>query len=138
MLEPALSHFDLQPSYLTRPFWDAAKAGRLIFQRCSGCAKPFFRPEVACPHCFSRAWAWEESSGRGTLYSFSVSHRAPTPAFTAPFIFAAVDLDEGWSMFSHLVGLELDDARIGMPLQVVFHKVSDDMTLPLFKPAFRI
>ncbi|HET6971874.1 MAG TPA: Zn-ribbon domain-containing OB-fold protein [Phenylobacterium sp.] len=135
MLQPPLSHFDLQPSYLTRPFWDAAKEGRLVFQRCGACGKPFFRPEVACPHCFSQSWAWEESAGRGTLYSFSVSHRPPTPAFTAPFIFASVDLDEGWSMFSNLVGLGVDDPRIGMALQVSFHRLSEELTLPLFRPA---
>jgi uncharacterized OB-fold protein len=46
-----------------------------------------------------------------------------------------VDLDEGWSMFSHLVGLEIEEARIGMRLKVTFHKVSDELTLPLFAPA---
>lgn len=135
MLEPPLSHFDLQPSFLTQGFWDAAKEGRLIYQRCSSCEKAFFRPEIACPHCHSQSWAWQESGGLGTLYSFSVSHRAPTPAFKAPFIFATVDLDEGWSMFSNLVGLELDAATIGMRLKVTFQKLSEEMTLPLFEPA---
>jgi len=135
MLEPPLSHFDLQPSYLTQRFWDAARDGRLLYQHCSSCGKAFFRPEIACPHCHSQAWTWEESRGLGTLYSFSVSHRAPTPAFKAPFVFAAVDLDEGWSMFSNLVGLELDQVSIGMRLKVTFQAVSDSLTLPLFTPA---
>ena len=135
MLEPPLHHFEMQPSALTRPFWDATKAGKLTYQRCTACGGAFFRPEIACPSCLSQAWSWEESAGRGTLYSFSVSHRAPTPAFTAPFIFACVDLDEGWSMFSNLIGLNPEDAGIGMPLQVTFHPVSDELTLPLFKPA---
>ncbi len=135
MLEAPLKHFDLPATYLTRPFWDACKDGRLTYQRCSDCGKAVFRPEVACPHCLSQALTWQESKGLGVLYSFSVSHRAPTPAFTAPFIFAAIDLDEGYSMFSNLVGLEPEVAAIGMRVQVVFHKVSDTLTLPLFEPA---
>ena len=135
MLAPPLSVFDLQPSALTRPFWDACKQGRLTYQRCKACGTAFFRPEIACPACLSQDWEWRDSSGQGSLYSFSVSHRAPTPAFKAPFIFAAVDLDEGWSMFSNVVGLEPEAARIGMRLKVIFHPVSDDLTLPLFQPA---
>jgi uncharacterized OB-fold protein len=135
MLEAPLSYVELTASALTRPFWDACRQGRLTFQCCSDCGKAFFRPEIACPHCLSPRWTWETSAGLGALYSFSISHRAPTPAFKAPFIFAAVDLDEGWTMFSNLIGLETDDARIGMRLRAVFHPVTDGVTLPLFEPA---
>lgn len=134
MLQPPLSEFELVDSELTRPFWEAAKAGRLTYQQCDACERAFFRPEVACPHCRSRAWTWRESKGQGSLYSFSVMHRAPTSAFTAPFIFAAVELDEGWTMFSNLVGLQPEDARIGMRVKVTFHPVSDALTLPYFEP----
>ena len=133
ILEPSLSVLDLQASVLTRPFWDAARQGRLTFQRCKACGQPFFRPEIACPHCLALDWAWEDSAGLGTLYSFTVSHRAPTPAFKAPFIFAAIDLDEGWSMFSNVIGLEPDAAWIGMRLKVRFQDVSGE-ALPLFEP----
>jgi uncharacterized OB-fold protein len=135
MLEAPLSDLTLAASELTQPFWDAAREGRLLYQRCDGCDRAFFRPEVVCPHCRSRSWSWRESKGEGSLYSFSVMHRAPTPAFTAPFIFAAVELDEGYAMFSNLIGLEPDDARIGMRLKVAFRAVTDDATLPYFEPA---
>lgn len=135
MLEAPLSVFDLKPSSLTRAFWDAAREGRLLVQECNACGKKFFRPEIACPHCRAQDWRWVESSGRGKVYSFSVLHRAPSPAFKAPFIFAAIELDEGWTMFSNLIGIEIDDAAIGMPVQVTFHKMSDELTVPLFRPA---
>lgn len=134
MLEPPLKHFALPATALTKHFWDACKGGKLAYQRCNDCGKAFFRPEIACPHCLSQNWSWQQSKGLGTLYSFSVSHRAPTPAFTAPFIFAIVDLDEGYSMFSNLVGLEMGEAKIGMRLQVTFRAVTGGMTLPLFRP----
>ncbi|HVY86890.1 MAG TPA: Zn-ribbon domain-containing OB-fold protein [Caulobacterales bacterium] len=135
MLEPPLATYALKPTTLTQPFWDAARAHKLLVQQCSACAKKFFRPEVACPHCRSRDWRWVESSGKGKLYSFSVLHRSPSPAFRAPFIFAAIEMDEGWTLFSNLVGLEIDDAHIGMAVEVCFHTVSDELTVPLFRPA---
>ena len=135
MLEPPLAAYALTPTPLTQRFWDGARAHKLMVQECRGCARKFFRPEIACPHCRSRDWAWVESSGKGKLYSFSVMHRSPSPAFKAPFIFAAIEMDEGWTLFSNLIGLEIDEARIGMPVEVCFHAVSDELTVPLFRPA---
>ena len=135
MLEAPVHDYEVKATELTRPFWDAVREGRLIVQRCSACEKTFFRPEVACPHCFSTKWRWVESSGRGTLYSLSIVHRAPSPAFKAPFIFAAIDMEEGWTMFSNVIGLEPEAARIGMRLKVSFEHPSDMLSLPLFRPA---
>jgi len=64
-------------STLTRPFWDAAAEGCYILPRCNACGRHFFRPEVACPHCFATDWAWVPASGHGTLYSYSIVHRGP-------------------------------------------------------------
>ena len=135
MLEAPLATFALTPTPLTQPFWDAARAGKLLVQHCRACAKRFFRPEIACPHCRARDWEWVESSGKGTLYSFSVMHRSPSPAFKAPYIFAAIEMDEGWNLFSNLIGLEIDAAQIGMAVEVCFHPLSDTLTVPLFRPA---
>jgi uncharacterized protein len=135
VLEAPLATYALTPTPLTQPFWDAARDGKLLVQHCRGCAKKFFRPEVACPRCRSREWEWVESNGQGAVYSFSVMHRSPSPAFRAPFIFAAIEMNEGWTLFSNLIGLEIDDARIGMPVEVTFHAVSDTLTVPLFRPS---
>jgi hypothetical protein len=40
-------------------------------------------------------------------------------------------------MMSNLVGIEPDPKRIAcdMPVEIVFEKLTDEITLPLFKPA---
>ncbi|MGH7292336.1 MAG: Zn-ribbon domain-containing OB-fold protein [Myxococcota bacterium] len=126
------------PSPITREYWDAARAGRLVLPRCRACGRYFFRPEVVCKHCRSRDWHYVESPGRGTLYSYSVIHRAPTPAYKTPFVLAIVELEEGITMFSNLVGCAPADAKIGMALEVAFEAVSDDITLPVFRPAAEV
>ncbi len=122
-------------STLTRPFWDAAAEGRYLLPRCNACGRHFFRPEVACPHCFATNWRWVEASGRGTLYSYTIVHKAPAPGFVVPFMFAAIELDEGPCVFSNIVGCAQADVRIGMNLQVQFDAVAPGVSLPRFRPA---
>ena len=122
-------------SALTRPFWDAAAQGRLMLPKCKACGRHFFRPEVACTHCFATDWQWVEASGRGSLYSYSVLHKAPAPGFQVPLILAVVELDEGPCMFSNLIGVETGSIRIGMLLQVQFEQVAAGVHLPRFRGA---
>jgi uncharacterized OB-fold protein len=123
------------PTPLTRPFWDAAAEGRLLLPRCRVCQRHFFRPEVACTHCFATDWQWVQASGRGTLYSHTVVHRAPAPGFEVPFVLAVVELDEGPAMFSNLVHCAPPEIRIGMALRVRFEQVAAAIHLPRFEPA---
>ena len=123
---------------LTRPFWDAAAEqprGRLLLPRCNACGQHFFRPEVACTHCFATDWQWVPASGRGTLYSYTVVHRAPAPGFVVPLVLAVVELAEGPAMLSNLVGCAEREIRIGMALEVRFEQVAADIHLPRFTPA---
>ena len=83
-------------------------------------------------YCQSSATEWYEASGEGTVYSYSVMRRTETP-----FVIAYVTLAEGVTMMTNIVdcaqtpeALELD-----MPLEVVFEKATDDITLPKFRPA---
>jgi uncharacterized OB-fold protein len=122
-------------SALTRPFWDAAAQGRLLLQCCNACGRHFFRPEVACSHCFATDWLWLPASGHGSLYSYSIVHKAPAPGFAVPLVLAVVELAEGPFMFSNVVGCEHAAVRIGMRLQVQFDEVAPGIHLPRFHPA---
>lgn len=121
-------------SDLTRPFWEACRNGQLLVPKCNHCGQYFFAPEVACIHCFSTDWQWVPSSGRGTLYSYSIVYKAPLPHLKTPFVFAVIEMEEGWSLFSNLVDCDFDAIRMDMPVQVTFAAVSATQTLPLFKP----
>lgn len=100
------------PSPLTEPFWAAARERRLVRPYCAACDHSFFTPQIACPRCLSTDWEYRESSGRGTVYSATVVHRAPYPGFTSPYHVAIVDLDEGWQMLTNIV----DDGATGTPI----------------------
>jgi len=117
------------------PFWAAARDGRLSMQRCSTCHRMVFYPRAICPFCMSDELDWIDLSGRGTVYSYTVVHKAP-PGFAdeVPYVVALVDLDEGVRMMSRVVDCSIERVAVGIAVQVVFRALSDDASLPCFTP----
>ena len=123
------------PSELTAEFWAAARRHELVRPRCHACGASFFTPQVACPACLSPSWSYARSSGRGTVYSATVVHRAPLAGLETPYQVAIVDLEEGWSMLTNIVDADTVPTAIGTPVEVAFLDVDSDLTLPAFRPA---
>lgn len=126
-----------KPTPETLPFWEGTRRGKLLLQFCRSCRQHYFYPRPLCRHCLSRDVEWVEASGRGRLHTYVISMRpgrsAPLPP---PYIVAIVELDEGPRLMSNLVGVEPDPERIpcDMPVEVVFEAISDEITLPRFRP----
>jgi uncharacterized OB-fold protein len=114
----------------TQPFWDAAAAGTLVLKRCAACGQSHHYPRVICPFCGSDRTEWRETSGRGTIYSFSVFRRAPVP-----YAIAYVTLDEGVSLMTNIVDCDLDAIRIGQAVRVTFVPTEGGPPVPMFTPA---
>src|SRR2546422_2063984 len=78
-------------------YWEKARAHELWLRHCNDCNSTYFYPRDICPDCFSRNTTWVQSSGEGSLYSFAIVHRAPTPAFgdIVPFVVAFVEVEGG-------------------------------------------
>jgi uncharacterized OB-fold protein len=115
-------------------FWDAADDGRVVAQRCAKCGRLRHPPRPMCPECRSLDVETVELSGRGTLYSYALLHHPQHPAFEYPVFAALVDLEEGVRLVSNLVGVERDEIRIGMPLQVEFVETDGGHRIPVFRP----
>ena len=128
-----------QPSPVSQPFWEAARRHELVLQRCSGCEAHVFYPRYNCPHCGSRDLEWVKTSGRGTVYSYTVARRPTHQAFAdrVPYVIAIVELEEGPRLTTNIVGCEPEAVRIGMPVAVTFEDVSDEISLVMFRPAER-
>ena len=121
----------------SQEYWEACKRGELRLQKCAGCAHVRFPPAALCPRCLSESFAWEPMSGRGKVYTWIVVHRPQHPAFfeDAPYNVAIVELEEGPRLHSRIVGCSNEAIEIGMPVEVVFEKKNDDVTMPYFKRA---
>jgi hypothetical protein len=120
----------------TRPYWESCRQGQLLIQKCDGCGEYQFYPRGICANCWSGEIKWVKASGKGTVWTFTVTYQNRTPGFDAgPYVLALVELEEGVRMFSNIVECNPRDVRIGMPVQVTFVKATDQVTIPYFKPA---
>lgn len=120
-----------------QPFWEGTKRHELRIQHCPACGHHQFPPRIVCTHCGGRALEWRAASGRAKVYSFTIIHRPPEPAFAAdvPYVVATVDLAEGPRMMTNITGCPVGDVRVGMPVTAWFDDVTDEVTLVKFKPA---
>jgi uncharacterized OB-fold protein len=105
----------------------------LRVQRCSACGAHVFIPQPLCTACSSDELEWIQSAGTGVVYSFTIVHRAPHPAFATPYLVAIAQLDEGFEMLATLA-CEPSRAAIGMRVRVAFRAMSEAISLPYFTP----
>lgn len=119
-----------------RPFFAAAREGRLVVERCTQCGRRRFPPRAICSECLGRGAEWVPSSGRGTVVSWNVMHQVYHPGFAAevPYAVVLVELEDGGRLISNVVDCPVDLLRGGLPVEVTFEAVSDSVTLPKFRP----
>jgi uncharacterized protein len=124
------------PDDASQPYFDGAKRHELMLQRCRQCGAWMWPVKPRCVTCFANAPEWTAAKGRGTLYTYTLVHQ-PFPGFAdeVPYNVAVIELDEGVRMHANVVGCNNHDLRIGMRLEVVFDDVTDEITLPRFRPS---
>ncbi len=130
-------------------YFDAAHAGRLVARRCAACGLLRYPPGAGCPWCTSLDWAWQDVSGRGTIYSYEIVVHAIQPGFRdwAPYPLVIVELDEqrgvpgpddGLRLVTNLVTPAFTPERedriaIGARVAVCFQPIGPDFALPQFR-----
>lgn len=120
----------------TEPFWRATAEGRLVLQRCDACRTFIWYPRGFCPDCGGTSTSWEQASGRGTVYSFTVTRRGQGQWRDAgPYVLAYVELAEGPRLMTNIVDCDVEDVHVGQRVAVVFHDTGEGTALPRFRPA---
>ena len=121
----------------TKAFWDSCRRGQLVIQYCEGCDEYQWYPRGICADCWGESVRWVQSSGRGTVWTYTVTYQNRTPGFAemVPYVLALVELEEGVRMFTNIVDCNPRDVYIGMPVEVTFQTATPQITIPYFKPA---
>lgn len=124
-----------QPTPETQHFWDGCRAGELRLQRCLACSQSYFPPRPFCPKCASREVEIYVACGRATLYSYIINHRPRSDLGPEPHSIAVVTLEEGPRMMTNIVGCPQtpEALLLDMPLEVIFEKQTEEISLPLFR-----
>ncbi|HOO89604.1 MAG TPA: Zn-ribbon domain-containing OB-fold protein [Syntrophales bacterium] len=120
----------------TREFWKGCEEHLLRLQKCTECGTVRWPPSFICPRCHSQTTEWITSTGRGLIYTFTVNHVAFDEAFQEdlPYVVAVVALEEGPHLLTNIVGCDPGVVRCDMPVEVVWDDVTDEISLPKFRP----
>lgn len=124
------------PDERSAPFFDGAREGRLMLQRCTSCGVWHYPVRTRCPACQQASLEWAAASGRGVVFSHGRPHRVPAGLEARmPLTLVVVDLQEGVRMSSNLIDADPARVRTGMRVEVAFEKLSGESVLPVFRPS---
>jgi uncharacterized OB-fold protein len=115
---------------------ECARQGRLVFQRCEACGRVRHPPRILCAECASDRASWVPSTGRGTIFTWTVTHQAPHPAFAGqvPYAVVVVELEEGVRIVASLRGLAPERLELGRPVEVLLEEAAEGVPLPYARP----
>lgn len=120
----------------SQAFWQATSEGRFLLQRCDACDVVVWFPRKHCPECWTESLTHFDASGNGTIYSFTIIRKVANEYKEAtPFVVAYVELEEGPRVMTNIVGCNVDDVRVGMPVEIEFHDTGEGNALYRFHPA---
>jgi uncharacterized OB-fold protein len=124
------------PTPETAEYWAGCRRHELLIQRCRDCATYQFYPRGLCTACAGRTLEWIPASGHGNVRSFTIVRRAVSAAYSdeVPYVVALIRLEEGPTMMSNIVGCNVEEVRMDMPVEVTFEDWTADVTVPKFKP----
>ncbi len=116
----------------TEFFWAGTKLGELRIQQLpDGSLR--HPPVPALWQDPAETPEYQVASGRGAVFSYVVHHAPKVPGRALPYVVALVELAEGVRMLGELRGVEPDSVRVGMPVEVAYEALDDDITLPYWK-----
>jgi hypothetical protein len=129
--------FTPSPDGLNAEFYRHLANGELRLQRCDGCGAWRHPPRVMCGRCGSDAWTWTATSGRGVVYTWTVTHQMLFPPFgdDLPYAVVVVELAEGPRIVTAVRGIEPTALRLGLPVVLRIARASDTVGLHYFVPA---
>lgn len=120
----------------SKGFWEACRRHELALQACRSCGAVRYYPRALCSQCLSSDTEWRIASGRGSVYTFTVTYQNQAEGFrdSLPYVLAYVELEEGVRLLTNIVDCAPDQVQIGMAVEVVFEDLSAEVALPKFKP----
>jgi uncharacterized OB-fold protein len=119
-----------------RPFWGGCREGKLMLQREPATGVVHWPPKPLYWKGGGRL-EWFEAAGRGTIHSYVIAHEPFLPALRhlLPLVLVLVQVDEGPRLVGYMVRCRPEDVRFGMRVRVVFKRLTDRVTLPVWEPA---
>lgn len=123
-----------------KPFFEGLKQHTFLLLQCKKCDE-WYWPLAFCKNYDNEPYGanlqWTRASGLGKVFVYNIFYWAFDPAFKedVPYVYALIETEEGPLIGSNVIGCKPEEVKIGMPVEVVFEDITDEFTLPKFKPA---
>ena len=119
---------------LDAPFWDAARDGRLVVQRCTRCARAYWPTVERCGDCDGGPLEWVDVPPVGRVWSYAVYHRVFDPRLDVevPYVVVAVELDAGVCLPGRFVG-DAEELTVGTEVEASFVELEPGLTAPVWR-----
>jgi Predicted nucleic-acid-binding protein containing a Zn-ribbon len=114
------------------PMWESIGQRRMTLQQCE-CGSFRYPPGPACPDCGSLRYAWVPLSGRARLLSWTIFHRQYLPAYPAPTLVVAAQLEEGPIMVANMDVSIAAELALDRPLVMAYADHPDGYVIPVFR-----
>jgi uncharacterized OB-fold protein len=127
-LLPVITEFE-------KPFWDNLQNGQLMVQKCPECGHVQFPPSPVCSDCLSDKVQWINCSGKATLWSRVVFHKAYLDPYSdVPYGVVLAKLEEGPIVTGRISPEAVASTAFDAPLRTTYVKTADGTMLVEFVP----
>jgi uncharacterized OB-fold protein len=123
---PYLPHEDS----VSAPYWAGTRERKLMLQFCTNCSQYQWYPRFMCIICGKEDLQWRESSGKGTIDSWTLVARAVSEGFVPPYVIARVLLSEKVIILTRIVGI--DSPTCDQNVELSWQELSDGRAIPVF------
>ncbi len=128
--------FNLSIDSDSKEFWNGAKKGKLMIQKCLKSKKFFLYSRAHIKSVAEDNFTWVEASGKGVIYSYTISHIPGGSKYfidKTPYIVGSILLTEGVRLTSNIIANNMQKVKIGNEVKVQFIKLTNDITFPCFR-----
>src|SRR3954453_2111629 len=118
----------------SKPFWDGARAGKLMLQFCKDTNRLQHYPRPVSIYTGGRNLEWREVLGKGEIYACTIV-RVPGPGLEGrlPLSVATVELDEGVRIIANIIGSNPEEVTIGRKVVLAWDELDGGTPYPAFR-----
>jgi uncharacterized OB-fold protein len=94
-------------------------------------------PRPAALYAADNQPQWRPASTCGTVHTYTVIRQHGGAYFKEkiPYAVAMIELPEGVRMMGNVTGIDVEDVRIGLPVELYAVRIADDIGIPFWRPA---
>ena len=136
LISRALTLIHSIPISRTRRFWEGLENGKIYGTKCVNCKLLYYPPQADCPKCMKNNMEWIELSRRGVLETYSASYLKPQgfDKHETPYIIGIARLPENVRVMGILTGVDVDNVKIGMEVEIYTGRDEEGFYTIYFKP----